>query len=210
MAAVPPIVMSLTPQQLVRELLVRLGEDPDRDGLKETPDRVWRALKELTSGLDDASPAEDLLKAFDNKDGSREMVVVRDIDFTSLCEHHLLPFEGVAHVAYLPGDKIVGLSKFGRLVDRFARRPQVQERLTDQIARTVWEVTKSERSDYEDGGPVSNMGGAACVVEAHHSCMSCRGVRKQKASMVTSALYGAFKDDAKTRSEFLALIHGRR
>lgn len=192
------LLVQLSPQDLIRELLCRIGENPDRDGLKETPDRVWRALCELTSGLQDTQPLDDLLKAFDNASGSREMVVVRDIDFTSLCEHHLLTFEGVAHVGYLPGDKIIGLSKFGRLVDRFARRPQVQENLTDQIAKAVWEATNS-----------LGHGGAACVIEAHHTCMSCRGVRKQQASMVTSALYGAFKDDLKTRAEFLSFVNRR-
>lgn len=207
MPTTPAAAYTLTPQQLVRELLARLGEDPDRDGLVETPDRVWRALREMTAGLEDAREDKDILKVFPNDTGAREMVIVRDVEFVSLCEHHFLPFEGVAHVAYLPGDKIVGLSKFGHLVDKYARRPQVQERLTDQVAKAVWEVTRSARSDYaEPHAPTTSMGGAACVVEAHHSCMSCRGVRKQKASMVTSALYGAFKDDAKTRSEFLSLV----
>jgi GTP cyclohydrolase I len=177
-------------QDVVRELLVRLGEDPDREGLLNTPARVAKALTFLTSGYK-ADIDEVLNNALFTVDYS-EMVIVKDIDFYSLCEHHLLPFFGKCHVAYIPSTKVIGLSKIPRLVDVFSRRLQVQERLTNQIANTILEKIE----------PL----GVAVVVEATHLCMSMRGVEKQNSFAVTSAMLGAFRDRARTRMEFLELI----
>ena len=177
-------------QDLVRNLLVALGEDPTREGLVNTPKRVEKALKFLTSGYD-ADIDQVLNKALFTVDYS-EMVIVKDIDFYSLCEHHLLPFFGKCHVAYLPSHQVIGLSKIPRLVDVFSRRLQVQERLTSQIAETIREKI----------APL----GVAVVVEATHLCMSMRGVEKQNSCAVTSSMLGAFRDDARTRMEFLELI----
>lgn len=168
-------------------LLELLGDDPDREGLTETPARVVRAMCEMTSGLRE-DPAAVLGTTFDVS--SDEMVVVTGVEFVSLCEHHLLPFTGTAAVGYLPVERVVGLSKLARLVDIYARRPQVQERMTRQITAALDEHLATK--------------GAACVLRATHSCMSCRGVRKT-AQMVTSSLTGAFRDEAETRGEFLAL-----
>ena len=177
-------------QEVIRQLLSELGEDPAREGLVATPRRVERALKFLTSGYqaDVDAIINDALFTVDYN----EMVIVKDIDFYSLCEHHLLPFFGKCHVAYLPNGRVVGLSKIPRLVDVFARRLQVQERLTNQIAATILEKVK----------PL----GVAVVVEAQHLCMSMRGVEKQNSVAVTSAMLGAFRNDARTRSEFLELV----
>ena len=180
-------------QEVIRQLLSELGEDPTREGLVATPRRVERALKFLTSGYEADVDAiiNDALFTVDYN----EMVIVKDIDFYSLCEHHLLPFFGKCHVAYLPNGRVVGLSKIPRLVDVFARRLQVQERLTNQIAATILEKVK----------PL----GVAVVVEAQHLCMSMRGVEKQNSVAVTSAMLGAFRNDARTRAEFLELVKRR-
>ena len=175
----------------VREILLAVGEDPDREGLQETPARVARMYAELFNGLH-ADPRIHLRKTFTEK--YDEVVLVKDVQFASTCEHHLLPFTGTAHVAYLPEGKIVGLSKIPRMVDVFARRLQVQERLTDQIANAIDDVLKPT--------------GVGVVIEAYHLCMMMRGVEKQNSKSVTSSLRGAFRDDAKTRDEFLRLVHG--
>src|SRR3954462_5597337 len=186
-------IYNRTMQDLVRNLLAALGEDPDREGLANTPKRVEKALKFLTSGYD-ADIDLFLKNALFTVEYS-EMVIVKDIDFYSLCEHHLLPFFGKCHVAYLPSDKVIGLSKIPRLVDVFSRRLQVQERLTSQIAETIKEKI----------APL----GVAVVVEATHLCMSMRGVEKQNSFAVTSAMLGAFRDQGRTRMEFLELIKRR-
>src|SRR5215210_334033 len=177
-------------QDVIRTLLAGLGENPDREGLKDTPKRVEKALKFLTSGYE-ANIDEVLNNALFTVDYS-EMVIVRDIDFYSLCEHHLLPFFGKCHVAYIPSTKVIGLSKIPRIVDMFSRRLQVQERLTNQIANTIRDKIR----------PL----GVAVVVEATHLCMSMRGVQKQNSFAVTSAMSGAFRKNARTRIEFLELI----
>ena len=171
-------------------MLAALGEDPSREGLRATPRRVERAMKFLTSGYEADVDAviNDALFTVDYN----EMVIVKDIDFYSLCEHHLLPFFGKCHVAYIPNGRVVGLSKSPRLVDVFARRLQVQERLTNQIAATILEKVT----------PL----GVGVVVEAQHLCMSMRGVEKQNSFAVTSSMLGAFRNDARTRSEFLELL----
>jgi len=177
-------------QDLVKRLLAELHEDPNREGLLDTPKRVEKALKFLTSGYA-ANIDEVLNNALFTVDYS-EMVIVKDIDFYSLCEHHLLPFFGKCHVAYIPSDKVIGLSKIPRLVEVFSRRLQVQERLTNQIADTIRDKIK----------PL----GVAVVIEATHLCMSMRGVQKQNSFAVTSAMVGAFRDNARTRMEFLELL----
>ena len=177
-------------QDLIRRLLGELGENPDREGLLRTPTRVEKALRFLTSGY--AADIDHVLNdALFTVDYS-EMVIVKDIDFYSLCEHHLLPFFGKCHIAYIPSHKVIGLSKIPRLVDVFSRRLQLQERLTNQIADTIREKIT----------PL----GVAVVVEATHLCMSMRGVEKQNSFAVTSAMVGVFRDDARTRMEFLELI----
>ena len=180
-------------QEIIRQLLSEIGEDPSREGLLATPRRVERALQFLTSGYqaDVDAIINDALFTVDYN----EMVIVKDIDFYSLCEHHLLPFFGKCHVAYIPNGRVVGLSKIPRLVDVFARRLQVQERLTNQVAGTILEKVK----------PL----GVAVVVEAQHLCMSMRGVEKQNSVAVTSAMLGAFRTDARTRAEFLELVKHR-
>jgi GTP cyclohydrolase I len=178
---------------LIRQLLAELGEDPSREGLLRTPLRVEQALRFLTSGYD-ADIDEVLNDALFAVDYS-EMVIVKDIDFYSLCEHHLLPFFGKCHLAYIPRRRVVGLSKIPRLVDVFARRLQLQERMTNQIAETLL-----DRLD-----PL----GVAVVCEARHLCMSMRGVEKQNSVAVTSAMLGVFRDNARTRMEFLELIRHR-
>ena len=177
-------------QETIRQLLENIGEDPSREGLLATPRRVEKALRFLTSGYEADVDAvlNDALFTVDYN----EMVIVKDIDFYSLCEHHLLPFFGKCHVAYIPNGRVVGLSKIPRVVDIFARRLQVQERLTNQIAATILEKVK----------PI----GVGVVLEARHLCMSMRGVEKQNSVAVTSAMLGAFRNDARTRSEFLELI----
>jgi GTP cyclohydrolase I len=177
-------------QEIIRQLLAELGEDPSREGLLDTPKRVEKALAFLTSGY-----AADVDATLNNALFSvdyNEMVIVRDIDFYSLCEHHLLPFFGKCHVAYIPQGRVLGLSKIPRLVDIFARRLQIQERLTNQIAETL-----REKVD-----PL----GVAVVMEATHLCMAMRGVEKQNSVATTSAMLGVFREDARTRMEFLELI----
>ncbi len=180
-------------QDLIRQLLLELGEDPDREGLADTPKRVDKSLRFLTSGYR-ADVDEVLNGALFTVDYS-EMVIVKDIDFFSLCEHHLLPFFGKCHIAYIPRDRVIGLSKIPRLVDVFSRRLQIQERLTNEIAATI-----EEKID-----PL----GVAVVMEATHLCMSMRGVEKQNSFAVTSAMLGAFRNSTRTRTEFLELIKHR-
>ena len=180
-------------QELIRQLLVEIGEDPEREGLVRTPLRVEKALKFLTSGYEADIDAV-LNNALFTVDYS-EMVIVKDIDFYSLCEHHLLPFFGKCHVAYIPNSRVIGLSKIPRLVDVFARRLQIQERMTNQIAQTIREKIE----------PL----GVAVVCEGTHLCMSMRGVEKQNSFAVTSAMLGAFRENARTRMEFLDLIKRR-
>ena len=177
-------------QDLIRKLLEALGEDPDREGLVNTPRRVDRALTFLTNGYR-ADIDQVLNGALFSVDYS-EMVIVKDIDFYSMCEHHLLPFFGRCHIAYIPNGKVIGLSKIPRLVEIFARRLQIQERMTSQIADTI-----REKID-----PL----GVAVVIEATHLCMAMRGVEKQNSFAITSAMLGAFQHDARTRMEFLELI----
>lgn len=181
-------------EKAVRKTLANIGEDPDREGLQRTPERVARMYDELTAGyhMDPVKLINDAL--FDV--GYSEMVIVKDIDFYSLCEHHLLPFFGKAHVAYIPKGKVVGLSKIPRIVDMFARRLQVQERMTQQIADFIDEVLHPH--------------GVAVVVEGAHMCSMMRGVKKANATMVTSALVGTFKSHLKTRAEFMEHIGRRR
>ena len=174
----------------VRAILAGLGEDPDREGLAKTPERVAKALRFLTQGY--AQDPEDVLNQALFSVDYDEMVVVKDIDMFSLCEHHLLPFFGKAHVAYLPAGKVVGLSKVPRLVDMFARRLQVQERLTVEIAEAIQQAIRPR--------------GVGVVIEAMHFCMIMRGVEKQNSLAVTSCMRGAFRDQRETREEFLSLI----
>jgi len=176
----------------VRALLEGLGEDPDRPGLVKTPERVETSLRWLTRGYD--MTVEDAVGAAIFEESHESMILVRDIEFYSMCEHHLLPFFGLAHVAYVPDERILGLSKLPRVVEVFARRLQVQERLTDQIANAIMEVVAPR--------------GVGVVLEASHLCMMMRGVEKQRSRTVTSALRGIFRDDPKTRAEFLRLAHG--
>jgi GTP cyclohydrolase IA len=178
---------------LVKEMLAKLGEDPEREGLARTPERVAQALEFLTSGY-----RTDIAKLVNNalyEVKYDEMVVVRDIEFFSLCEHHLLPFFGKVHVAYLPRNRVLGLSKIPRIVDAFARRLQIQERLTQQIAKTIQDAVD----------PV----GVGVICEARHFCMMMRGVEKQHSGAMTSAMLGAFRARKKTRDEFLALVNHR-
>jgi len=184
---------SASMEDLLREMLIRLGEDPERNGLSGTPERMKRSLKFLTKGHDE-DPHKLLRGAlFDvNYD---QMVIVKDIEMFSLCEHHLLPFFGKVHVAYIPNGKVIGLSKLPRLVDVFARRLQVQERITTQIAETIQESINPQ--------------GVGVVIEARHLCMMMRGVEKQHSATVTSAMLGSFRKEKETRDEFLSLIRQR-
>jgi GTP cyclohydrolase I len=177
-------------ERAVREILIAVGEDADREGLRDTPSRVARMYAELFAGLHE-SPDPHLAAVFD--EDHHEMVVLRDVPFNSMCEHHLMPFEGQAHLAYIPGGKVLGLSKLARIVDVFARRPQVQERLTSQIADVL-----AERLHVK---------GCAVVLEAVHTCMTCRGVKKPGSVMVTSALRGMMHSNQATRAEVLSLLH---
>jgi len=185
-----PSIARIPFESLVSEMLSQLGEDPQREGLKQTPKRVAESLKFLTRGY--STGVEDVINGALFEEKHESMILVRDIELYSLCEHHMLPFYGRAHVAYLPNGKIVGLSKIPRVVDVYARRLQVQERLTDQIADALMRVLE----------PL----GVGVVIEAFHLCMMMRGVEKQNSKTVTSALRGAFRDDAKTREEFLGLV----
>ena len=177
-------------EDAVREILTAIGEDPGRDGLRETPSRVARMYAELFDGLK-GDPAEHLKAAFAEQ--YDEMVVLRDIPFNSMCEHHLMPFEGQAHVAYIPDGQVVGISKLARVVDGFAHRPQVQERLTSQIADLLMDKLQAK--------------GVAVVIRATHTCMTCRGIRKAGSVMVTSAVRGRCRSDARTRGEVMSLLH---
>lgn len=177
----------------VREILAAIGEDPDREGLKDTPARVARMYAELFAGLR-ARPAEHLQRVFEER--YDELVLVRDISFNSMCEHHLLPFTGVAHIGYLPNGKVAGLSKLARVVEDISHRPQVQERMTHQIA----DLMASELAAK----------GVIVVLEATHTCMTIRGVRKPGSLMVTSAVRGLFKSNQATRAEAMALINSRK
>ena len=177
-------------QDNIRQLLAELGEDPSREGLLDTPKRVEKALRFLTGGY--AANVDEIVNNALFTVDYNEMVIVKDIDFYSLCEHHMLPFFGKCHVAYIPNGKVIGLSKIPRIVDIFARRLQVQERLTNQIAATINDKIQ----------PL----GVAVVTEAAHLCMSMRGVEKQNSVATASAMLGAFRNDARTRSEFLELI----
>jgi GTP cyclohydrolase I len=187
-------ITAVSTEALVRELLVRLGEDPERDGLERTPQRVVKALKYLTQGyqmsLDTVLGGALFDVPYD------EMVIVKDIEVFSLCEHHMLPFFGRCHVAYVPSGKVIGLSKLPRVVDMFARRLQVQERLTTQIADTIMELIEPQ--------------GVGVVIEARHLCMMMRGVEKQHSSAVTSHMLGVFRDQQQTRHEFLSLVQQQR
>lgn len=174
----------------VREILIGVGEDPDREGLEQTPMRVARMYAEVFSGLHE-SPRQHLRTFFTEQ--YDELVVLRDIPFHSMCEHHLLPFAGKAHVAYLPDGRIVGISKLARVVEAYAKRPQVQERMTSQVADLLMEELHAK--------------GVAVIVQATHLCMTCRGVKKPGTVMVTSALRGRCKADARTRSEVMMLLH---
>ncbi len=175
---------------LMKKILVKIGENPEREGLVRTPERADKALRFLTSGYQTDVKAIINGALFSEK--CDEMVVLRDIEFYSMCEHHLLPFFGTMHVAYLPRDKVIGLSKIPRLVDMFARRLQVQERLTQEVAETLQEVLQPK--------------GVGVICEARHFCMMMRGVEKQHSGTVTSAMLGAFRDGKETRDEFLALV----
>ena len=178
----------------VRAILEALGEDVERDGLARTPERVEKAYRWLTQGYE--MSVADVVGSGVFEESHENMILVRDIELYSMCEHHMLPFFGKAHVAYLPKGRIIGLSKLPRIVDVFARRLQVQERLTDQVADAVMEVLEPA--------------GVGVVIEAAHLCMMMRGVEKQNSTTVTSALRGVFKEDSRTREEFLRLVHGPR
>jgi GTP cyclohydrolase IA len=176
-------------KELLRELLRRIGEDPDREGLRQSPARIIRSWNELFSGYDQR--ADDVLVTQFHAEQYDEMVLLRDVEFYFTCEHHMLPFSGEAHIAYIPDQKIVGLSKLARLLDAFARRLQVQERLTRQIASELARVLKPK--------------GVAVMMEGKHQCMSRRGVRKREGNMITSCLLGAFKKNCASRTEFFSL-----
>lgn len=180
-------------ERAVREILIAVGESPDREGLRETPARVARMYAELFSGLHE-DPHEHLRKFFTEK--YDEVVLVRDISFNSMCEHHMMPFMGKAHIGYLPNGRVIGLSKLARVVESIAKRPQVQERMTEQIADLLVEDLKAK--------------GVVVVIEAVHSCMTVRGVRKPGAVCVTSAMKGAFRSNPSTRAEMMTLIYGDR
>jgi len=180
-------------ERAVREILYAVGEDPDREGLHETPRRVARMYEELFGGLHE-DPAQYLSKSFTER--CDEVVLVRDISFNSMCEHHLLPFMGLAHIGYLPAEKVVGLSKLARVVESVARRPQVQERMTEEIADLLEEKLEAR--------------GVAVVIEATHTCMTVRGVRKPSSQCVTSAMRGCFRTRSSSRAEILTLIYGNR
>jgi GTP cyclohydrolase I len=178
-------------EQAVRTLLGWAGDDPTREGLRDTPRRVAEAYREWFSGYD-VDPRDYLSRTFEETAGYDEMVVLRDIEFESHCEHHMAPIIGRAHVGYLPTNKVVGISKLARVVDVFARRFQVQEKMTAEIARAINEVLKPR--------------GVGVVIEAAHECMTTRGVHKRQVSMITSKMLGSFRTDARTRSEFLTFI----
>ena len=190
--AVPEIEGSETIAELVRRMLVQIGEDPGREGLRRTPERFEKALRFLTSGY--RQDPEKILNGALFSVSYDEMVVVKNIEIYSLCEHHLLPFFGKCHVAYIPDKKVVGLSKIARLVNMYARRLQIQERLTSQIATAVENKLSPQ--------------GVGVIIEARHLCMVMRGVEKQNSIAVSSAMLGAFRENKQTRDEFLSLVHG--
>ena len=189
----PSTLTSASFEDLVQEMLVRLGEDPQREGLQQTPERVRKSLQFLTRGY--TEDAEALLKGALFSVTYDEMVIVKDVEMFSLCEHHMLPFFGKVHVAYIPNGKVIGLSKVPRLIELFSRRLQIQERLTTQIAETIQKVIEPQ--------------GVGVVIEARHLCMMMRGVEKQHSAAVTSSMLGCFRSEEETRSEFLSLIRQR-
>jgi GTP cyclohydrolase I len=189
----PATLTSATYEELVREMIIRLGEDPDREGLSRTPERVEKAMKFLVKGYED-DPEALLRKALFTVSYD-EMVIVKDVEMFSLCEHHLLPFFGKVHVAYIPNGKVIGLSKIPRLIEAFSRRLQIQERLTTQIAEAIQNAIEPQ--------------GVGVVIEARHLCMMMRGVEKQHSSAVTSSMLGCFRSEEETRTEFLSLIRQR-
>jgi GTP cyclohydrolase IA len=189
----PATLTSATYEELVREMIVRLGEDPDREGLASTPERVAKAMQFLVKGYKDDPEA--LLRQALYTVNYDEMVIVKDVEMFSLCEHHLLPFFGKVHVAYIPKGKVIGLSKIPRLIEAFSRRLQIQERLTTQIAEAIQNAIEPQ--------------GVGVVIEARHLCMMMRGVEKQHSSAVTSSMLGCFRSEEETRSEFLSLIRQR-
>jgi GTP cyclohydrolase I len=188
-----PTITSASFEELVREMLVRLGEDPKREGLVRTPERVHKAFEHLTRGYKEDPDA--MLKQALFSVTYDEMVIVKDVEMFSLCEHHMLPFFGKVHVAYIPNGKVIGLSKIPRLIEIFARRLQIQERLTTQIAEAIQRAIEPQ--------------GVGVVVEARHLCMMMRGVEKQHSATVTSSMQGCFREEQETRAEFLALIRNR-
>jgi GTP cyclohydrolase I len=192
-ADLPATLTSATYEELVHEMIVRLGEDPDREGLSRTPARVAKAMQFLVKGYQD-DPEALLRKALFTVSYD-EMVIVKDIEMFSLCEHHLLPFFGKVHVAYIPKGKVIGLSKIPRLIEAFSRRLQIQERLTTQIAEAIQNTIEPQ--------------GVGVVIEARHLCMMMRGVEKQHSSAVTSSMLGCFRSEEETRTEFLSLIRQR-
>jgi GTP cyclohydrolase IA len=189
----PVAVQNASLAELTREMLLRLGEDPEREGLLRTPERMAQALEFLTEGYQE--DPQEILKGALFTEEYDEMVIVKDVEMFSLCEHHLLPFFGKVHVAYIPNGKVIGLSKIPRLIDVFARRLQVQERLTMQIAESIQHAIAPE--------------GVGVVIEARHLCMMMRGVEKQHSAAVTSSMLGAFRNEENTRQEFLSLIRAR-
>ena len=189
----PTTLTSASYEELVREMIVRLGEDPDREGLTRTPERVKKAYDYLTRGYKE-DPESLLRKALFTVTYD-EMVIVKDIEMFSLCEHHMLPFFGKVHIAYIPNGKVIGLSKLPRLVEIFSRRLQIQERLTTQIAETIQKTIEPQ--------------GVGVVIEARHLCMMMRGVEKQHSAAVTSSMLGCFREEQETRQEFLSLIRNR-
>ncbi len=192
-ASEPATLTSASFDELVREMLVRLGEDPKREGLIRTPERMQRAMQYLTRGYQEDPDA--MLKGALFTVSYDEMVIVKDVEMFSLCEHHMLPFFGKVHVAYIPKGKVIGLSKIPRLIEIFSRRLQIQERLTTQIAESIQKAIEPQ--------------GVGVVIEARHLCMMMRGVEKQHSSAVTSAMLGCFREEQETRTEFLSLIHNR-
>lgn len=188
-----PTLTSASFEDLVREMLVRLGEDPAREGLVRTPNRVHRAYEHLLKGYNE-DPEAMLKKALFTVSYD-EMVIVKDVEMFSLCEHHMLPFFGKVHVAYIPNGKVIGLSKIPRLIEIFSRRLQIQERLTTQIAETIQKAIQPQ--------------GVGVVIEARHLCMMMRGVEKQHSAAVTSSMLGCFREEQETRTEFLSLIRNR-
>jgi GTP cyclohydrolase IA len=188
-----PTLTSASMAELYREILVRIGEDPEREGLARTPERVATAMSQLTKGYSDCP--QKLLRSALFTVNYDEMVIVKDIEMFSLCEHHMLPFFGKVHVAYIPNGKVIGLSKIPRLVDVFARRLQVQERMTTEIAESIQSIVQPQ--------------GVGVVIEARHLCMMMRGVEKQHSATVTSAMLGVFRQEQQTREEFLSLIRNK-